>query len=39
MARAYSHDLKGRVVAAVKTGQSCRAVAATFRVSVASVVK
>jgi transposase len=39
MARAYSLDLRERVVAAVAAGQSCRAVAATFRVSVASVVK
>ena len=39
MARAYSLDLRERVVAAVATGQSCRAVAATFKVSVASVVK
>ena len=39
MARAYSHDLRDRVVAAVTIGQSCRAVAATFKVSVASVVK
>jgi len=37
MARAYSLDLRERVVAAV--GASCRAVAATFRVSVSSVVK
>ena len=39
MARAYSLDLRERVVAAVASGQSCRAVATTFRVSVASVVK
>jgi transposase len=39
MARAYSLDLRERVVAAVASGQSCRAVAATFQVSVASVVK
>jgi transposase len=39
MARAYSLDLRERVVAAVASGQSCRAVAATFKVSVASVVK
>jgi transposase len=39
MGRAYSLDLRERVVAAVAGGQSCRAVAATFRVSVASVVK
>ena len=39
MVRAYSLDLRERVVAAVESGQSCRAVAATFGVSVASVVK
>jgi transposase len=39
MARAYSLDLRERVVAAVVAGESCRAVAATFKVSVASVVK
>src|ERR1043166_466847 len=39
MARAYSLDLRERVVAAVGAGQSCRAVASTFKVSVASVVK
>jgi transposase len=39
MARAYSLDLRERVVAAVSAGDSCRAVAATFKVSVASVVK
>jgi transposase len=39
MARAYSLDLRERVVAAVAAGQNCRKVAATFRVSVASVVK
>jgi transposase len=39
MARAYSLDLRERVVAAVAAGQSCRAVAAIFKVSVASVVK
>jgi len=39
MARAYSLDLRERVVAAVEAGQSCRAVAKTFVVSVASVVK
>src|SRR6516225_8346082 len=36
MARAYSLDLRERVVAA---GESCRAVATKFKVSVASVVK
>src|SRR5271167_1483411 len=39
MARAYSLDLRERVVAAVAAGQTCRAVAKTFMVSVASVVK
>ena len=39
MARAYSLDLLERVVAAVAAGESCRKVAATFKVSVASVVK
>jgi transposase len=39
MARAYSLDLRERVVAAVAAGRSCRAVAAMFKVSVASVVK
>jgi transposase len=39
MARPYSLDLRERVVAAVAAGASCRAVAATFEVSVASVVK
>jgi transposase len=39
MGRAYSLDLRDRVVAAVAAGESCRAVAVTFKVSVASVVK
>src|SRR5262249_60867065 len=39
MDRAYSEDLRERVVAAVGDGQSCRQVAVVFRVSVASVVK
>jgi transposase len=39
MARPYSLDLRERVVTAVAGGESCRAVAATFEVSVASVVK
>ena len=39
MARAYSLDLRERVVASAAAGASCRAVAATFKVSVASVVK
>jgi transposase len=37
--RAYSLDLRERVVAAVLRGMSCRAVAVFFGVSVASVVK
>ena len=39
MVRAYSLDLRERVVTAVLAGQSCRTVAKTFGVSVASVVK
>lgn len=39
MGRAYSLDLRERVVAAVAAGGSCRLLAATFKVSVASVVK
>ena len=39
MARAYSLDLRERVVSAVLAGESCRDVASTFKVSVASVVK
>jgi len=39
MGRGYSLDLRERVVAAVAAVQSCRAVAATYKVSVASVVK
>ena len=39
MARPYSRDLRDRVVAAVVSGCTCRAVAALFGVSVASVVK
>jgi helix-turn-helix protein len=39
MARPYSLDLRERVVAAVMAGENCRAVAASFRVSVAAVVK
>jgi hypothetical protein len=38
MARPYSLDLE-RVVAAVAAGESCRKVAATYKVSVASVVR
>jgi transposase len=39
MARAYSLDLRERVVAAVAAGESCRKVATVFQESVASVVK
>lgn len=39
MARPYSLDLRERVAAAVLAGESCRTVAATFKVSVASAVK
>ena len=39
MARAYSLDLRKRVVAAVAGGQTCRTVAERFGVSVARVVK
>jgi transposase len=39
MARAYSLDLRERVVTSVARGHSCRSVASTFGVSVASVVK
>lgn len=39
MARPYSLDLRERVVASVASGQTCRAVAELFNVSVASVVK
>lgn len=39
MARPYSLDLRERVVGAIVRGESCRKVAATFGVSVASVVK
>jgi transposase len=39
MVRAYSLDLRERVVAAVAAGESCRKVARAFKVSVASVVK
>ncbi len=39
MARAYSLDLRERVVSAVLAGENCRDVASTFKVSVASVVK
>ena len=39
MARAYSLDLRERVVAFVASGQTVRAASATFGVSVASAVK
>jgi len=39
MTRAYSNDLRERVVAAVRSGESCRTVAARFGVAVSSVVK
>ena len=39
MARAYSLDLRERVVAMVARGGTCRSVAAVFEVSMASVVK
>ena len=39
MGRAYSLNLRERVVAAVAAGKSCRAAAATFKISIASVVK
>lgn len=39
MARAYSLDLRERVVVAVTDGASCRSVAERFGVSVSSVVK
>jgi transposase len=39
MVRPYSLDLRERVVAAVEGGQTCRAVADLFNISVASVVK
>jgi transposase len=39
MARAYSLDLRDRVVAAVGNGTPCRAVATTFGISTSSVVK
>ena len=39
MARAYSNDLRERVVAAVAAGLSCRRVAELFRISPSNVVK
>ena len=39
MTRSLSNDLRERVVAAVKSGESCRSVASRFGVAVSSVVK
>lgn len=39
MTRAYSNDLRERAVAAMRSGESCRAVAARFGVAPSSVVK
>ena len=39
MARAYSKDLRERVVEALSSGESCRVVAARFGVAVSTVVK
>lgn len=39
MTRPYSNDLRKRVVDAVRTGDSCRAVAKRFGVAISSVVK
>ena len=39
MTRPYSNDLRERVVSAVLSGESCRAVAVRFGVAVSSVVK
>jgi len=39
MARPYSRDLREKAIAAVEAGQSCRAVARRFGLSVSSVVK
>jgi transposase len=39
MTRAYSMDLRERVVGAVRSGSTCRAVAERFGVAVSSVVK
>ena len=39
MTRAYSTDLRERVVAAVRSGSTCRVVAERFGVAVSSVVK
>ena len=39
MTKAYSNDLRERVVAAMRSGESCRSVAARFGVAPSSVVK
>jgi putative transposase len=39
MVRAYSNDLRERVVSAVQSGKSCRYVAAQYGVAVSTVVK
>ncbi|MCC0065788.1 MAG: transposase [Rhodovulum sp.] len=39
MTKAYSNDLRERVVAAMQSGESCRSVAARFGVAPSSVVK
>ena len=39
MTRAYSMDLRERVVSAVESGQSCRSVAKLFQVGAATVVR
>lgn len=39
MTRAYSNDLRERVVAAMQSGESCRSVAARFGIAPSSVVK
>jgi transposase len=39
MARAYSEDLRGRVMAAVRGGLSCRAAAERFGVSVSTAIR
>jgi len=39
MGRAYSLDLRERVISALNNGDSCRVVAARFDVAVSSVVK
>ena len=39
MTRAYSNDLRERVVGAIEAGETCRVVAARFGIAVSSVVK